>query len=117
LCSILRFQNFCVWVSKTKNQCRFSKCFFKLGFSDLGLNHNKNNARFKVKVEWGIGGLKSKWRRLMKRFDSTKQKYNHLFRARTFLTNFLHRHHQNFMIEVIGEHQDNPAKHEWDGNY
>ncbi len=53
----------------------------------------------------------------MKRFDSTKQKYNHLFRARTFLTNFLHRHHQNFMIEVIGEHQDNPAKHEWDGNY
>jgi hypothetical protein len=39
----------------------------------LDLNHNKNNAFFKVKVEWGIGGLKAKWRRLMKRFDSTKK--------------------------------------------
>jgi hypothetical protein len=41
----------------------------ELGFSNLGLNHNKNNASFKVRVEWGIGGLKSKWRRLMKIFD------------------------------------------------
>jgi hypothetical protein len=27
---------------------------------------------FEVRVEWGIGGLKSKWRRMMKIFDSTK---------------------------------------------
>jgi len=53
----------------------------------------------------------------MKQFDSTKQKYNHLLRAITLLTNFLHRHHQNFTIEIIGDHQDNPAEHEWDGNY
>jgi hypothetical protein len=46
--------------------------FFILRFSNLGLNHNKNNAGFKVKVEWGIKGIKFKWRRLMKRFDSTK---------------------------------------------
>ncbi len=40
-----------------------------LGFSNLGFNHNKNNVDFKVRVEWGIGGLKSKWRSLIKRFD------------------------------------------------
>jgi hypothetical protein len=28
----------------------------ELGFSHLGFNHNKNNASFKVRVEWGIGG-------------------------------------------------------------
>jgi hypothetical protein len=78
---------------KNQKKCNFSKCFFILGFLNLGLNHNKNNASFQVKVEWGIRGLMSKWRRLMKRFDSTKQKYNHLFRATTLLTNFLHRCH------------------------
>jgi len=46
--------------------------FFRLRFLDLGFNHNKNNASFWVRVEWVIGDLKSKWRRLMKRFDSTK---------------------------------------------
>jgi len=102
---------------KTKNQCNFSKCFFKLRFSNLELIHNKNNVSFRVKVEWGIGGLKSKWKRLMKIFDSIKQKYNHLFRATTLLTNFLHRCRQDFMIEIIGEHQANPVEHGWDGNY
>jgi hypothetical protein len=53
----------------------------------------------------------------MKRFDSTKQKYNHLFKAATLLTNFLNRRHQDFTIEIIGEHQDNLAKHGWDGDY
>jgi hypothetical protein len=46
--------------------------FFILRFLDLRFNHNKNNASFRVRLEWGIGGLKSKWRRLMKIFDSTK---------------------------------------------
>jgi hypothetical protein len=102
---------------KTKNQCNFSKCFFRLRFLNLGPNHNKNNASLWVRVEWGIRGLKSKWRMLMKRFDSTKQKYNHLFKATTFLTNFLHSHRQDFTIEIIGEHQDNLAEHGWDGDY
>jgi hypothetical protein len=49
----------------------------------------------------------------MKIFNLTKQEYNHIFRAITLLTNFLHKHHQDFMIKVIGE----LGKHEWDGNY
>lgn len=36
---------------------------------------NKLHARHQVKVEWGIGGLKQKFRRLMKRFHSTCPNY------------------------------------------
>jgi len=47
------------------------------------------NVGFQVRREWGIGGLKSKWKRLMKHFDSTKEKNSHLFKATTLLANFL----------------------------
>jgi len=53
----------------------------------------------------------------MKIFNSTKQKYNHLFKVATLLTNFLHKCCQDFTIKVIGEHQDNPAEHGWNGDY
>ena len=43
--------------------------------------YNKMHAKYRVRVEWGISGLKSKFGRLMKCFDATKPKYNHLFRA------------------------------------
>jgi hypothetical protein len=32
--------------------------------------YNKKHVGFRVQVEWGIGGLKRKWRSFMKRFDS-----------------------------------------------
>jgi hypothetical protein len=47
----------------------------------------------------------------MKRFDSTKDKYNHLFKTITLLTNFLHMHRQNFTFEICGEHLNDPSKH------
>jgi hypothetical protein len=50
----------------------------------------------------GDGGLKRKWRLLMKRLDSTKLKYTHLFKAATIYTNVLHRHIMDFTFEVIG---------------
>jgi hypothetical protein len=68
-------------------------------------------------MEWSIGGLKSKWRRPMKHFDSTKEKYNHLLRTIVLLINFLHKHRQDFIIEVICEHHNDPTKHGWDGDY
>ncbi len=44
--------------------------------------YNKMHASFRVQVKWGIGGLKRKWRCFIaKKFDSTKQKYSHLFQA------------------------------------
>jgi hypothetical protein len=33
--------------------------------------YNKMHARFKMQVEWRIGGVNRKWRYVMKRFDST----------------------------------------------
>ncbi len=72
---------------------------------------------FQVRMQWGISGLKSKWRRLMKHFDSTKEKYSHLFITIALLTNFLHKHYQDFTIEVICEHHNDLAKHGWDGDY
>jgi hypothetical protein len=32
--------------------------------------YNKKHVGCRVQVEWGIGGLKRKWRSFMKRFDS-----------------------------------------------
>jgi hypothetical protein len=40
----------------------------------------------------------------MKIFDSTKLKYNPLFKVVTLLTNFLHRHHMDLTNKVINEH-------------
>jgi hypothetical protein len=37
----------------------------------------------------------------MKHFDSTKEKYNHIFKGAILLINFLHMHHPNFTLESI----------------
>lgn len=47
----------------------------------------------------------------MKHFNSTKEKYSHLFRVVALLINFLHKYHENFTFEVIGEHHNDPTKH------
>jgi hypothetical protein len=62
-------------------------------------------------MEWAIGGFKCKWRKLTKRFDFTKEKYNNLFQITTLLINFLHKHQHDFTFEVINEHLNDPAKH------
>jgi hypothetical protein len=63
-----------------------------------------------------IGGLKRKWRWLMKRFDSTKPKYTILLKTKVIFTNFLHRHRMDFTF-VIDEHLPNRANHEWDEDF
>lgn len=47
---------------------------------DLGVmrTYNKTHARYKMQMEWGIGGLKWKWKILMKHFNSTKKKVQSL---------------------------------------
>lgn len=45
--------------------------------------YNKMHADYCVKVEWDIGGLKRKFKRMMRRFDATKPKYNLLFKVVT----------------------------------
>jgi hypothetical protein len=50
--------------------------------------YNRMHAGFRFRVEWGIGGLKRKWKRFMKRFDSKQPKFPHLFQAGCVMTNF-----------------------------
>ncbi len=65
--------------------------------------YNKMHVGYRVKVEWGIRGLKWKWKQFMKHFNSTKSKYYHLFRVATIFTNFLHKHWMDFTYKIIGE--------------
>ena len=49
-----------------------------LNVDDLALKfYNKMHTIYYVQVDWDIDGLKMKWQQLMKKFDCTKQKYNH----------------------------------------
>jgi len=72
----------------------------KIGKLEVGSNtnqyaveaYNTMHMGYKVRMEWKIGGLKRKWKRLMKIFDSIKPKYKHLFKVITIFTNFLCRH-------------------------
>lgn len=66
----------------------------------LARSFNKMHAGYRVKVEWGIGGLQMKWRRLQKCFDLVKPKFSITFTTAALLTNFLHRRRQD-MREVI----------------
>jgi hypothetical protein len=59
-------------------------------------------------VEWGIGGLKRKWKHdLMKRFDSTIPKYTHMFQVIVILSIVLHMRHMDLTFEVVGEQNPN----------
>ena len=69
--------------------------------------YNKKHAGKHVNLEWGIGGLKRKWHRLMILYDSTKSKYNTLFQSVALLTNFLHRRQLDYTTEVLENQNKN----------
>jgi hypothetical protein len=71
------------------------------------------HVRYKLKVEWGIGGLKQKWKRLMKCFYFTKENYNYLCQEIIIFTHFLHRHHLNFTYEIIGNQIKDPTYNDY----
>jgi len=61
---------------------------------------NSMHAGYRVQVEWGIGGLKRKWRRLMKKTDMKHDKFPHLFRSAAIMTNFLQRRRNDMTAGV-----------------
>jgi hypothetical protein len=71
--------------------------------------YNKMHVGYRVKVEWGIGGLKWKWRQLMKHFNSTKSKHYHLFHVGAILKHFLHKYQMDFTYESIGGQIEDPV--------
>jgi hypothetical protein len=74
---------------------------------DVVQTYNKMHVGFKVQVEWGISGVKRKWRCFMKRFDSTQSKFTHLFQIAITFVNFLQRRRMDLAYEVIGEQNPN----------
>jgi hypothetical protein len=49
----------------------------------------------------------------MKRFNSTKPKFNHLFQFATLFIDFLHRDRRVITYEMIVKHLVNLAHHIW----
>ena len=78
---------------------------------------NKMHAAYRIQVEWGIGGLKQKWRRLMKRFDNRRPRFGLFFEAATELTNFLHHRRMNFDQVVPKEQEENEDEYGWAGDF
>lgn len=79
--------------------------------------YNKMHSRCNIVVEWGIRGLKRKWRCLMKRYDCTRDKYMQLVYVVALLTNFIQRRRKVLGFEVVGEPHNGPDHHKWDGDY
>ena len=79
--------------------------------------YNKMHTGYKVRVEWGIGGLKQQWRRLMKRFDATKPKFHHLFRSAAIFTNFLHRRRKDLSFAIVGPRNPGAGEGGWKGDF
>jgi DDE superfamily endonuclease len=59
---------------------------------------NRRHAAERVKVEWGIGGLKIRFRRLLTNCPSRRGSFAPVFTACCILTNFIHRNRMDFSI-------------------
>lgn len=57
----------------------------------------------RIKVEWGIGGLKMKWRVLQGCFRRRRKLFGVIFRTCCILTNFLHRRRKDMSIIIDGD--------------
>ena len=74
--------------------------------------YNKRHAGKRIAVEWGIGGLKMKWKILRGTFSMRRWKFSNVFRCCCILTNFIHRRRKNYGIDDLG---DVPGG-AWDGD-
>jgi hypothetical protein len=67
---------------------------------------NRRHSHRKIKVEWGIGGVKNKWRRFLDVCPSRRRNFEAVFDACCRLTNFIHRSRQDFSVVDLGEADD-----------
>ena len=64
---------------------------------------NRRHAGERVRVEWGIGGIKNKWRRFLKTFPNRRWTFELSFKAAALLTNFIHRRRMIYGVELVGQ--------------
>ena len=76
------------------------------------------HAGYRIQVEWGIGGMKRKFKRMMKVFDARKMKFPIMLRAAAILTNFIHRRRLDFSIVAGDDREDDYDDNFcWGGDY
>ena len=79
--------------------------------------YSKMHVGYRMHVEWGIGGLKQKWCRLMKRYDATLPKYDDFFTSCCLMKNFIYRWRISDLEKIIGGCNNDVNAHGWDGDY
>jgi hypothetical protein len=67
---------------------------------------NKHHAGIRIQVEWGIGGLKNRFKKFLGVMPNRQKKFAIMFKAAAILTNFVHRRRQDFHIEELGIMQE-----------
>jgi hypothetical protein len=63
---------------------------------------NKHHAGLRIQVEWGIGGLKNRFKKFLGITPNRQKKFSTMFAAAATLTNFVHRRRQDFNIAELG---------------
>jgi hypothetical protein len=66
---------------------------------------NRRLAARRVQVEWGIGGLKNRFRRFLSWCPSRRSLFAPMFEACCRLTNFIHRSRMEFSIMDVGHNE------------
>jgi hypothetical protein len=55
------------------------------------ITFNRRHSHRRIKIEWGIGGVKNRWRRFLDVCPSSRWNFKAVFVACCRLTNFIHR--------------------------
>jgi hypothetical protein len=74
---------------------------------------NRRHAAERIKVEWGIGGLKTRFRRLLTNCPTRRASFSSMFTTCCILTNFIHRNRKEFTIVSTAESQGEMASEEY----
>jgi DDE superfamily endonuclease len=78
---------------------------------------NRRHAAERIKVEWGIGGLKIRFRRLLTNCTSRRGSFASMFNACCILTNFIHRNRIEFsIINADGSPGDSGLEEQFNAN-
>lgn len=64
--------------------------------------YNSRHAAQRVRVEWGIGGIKNKFRRFLGCCPNRRRYFRTMFNAAAIMTNFIHRRRMDMNMEVVG---------------
>jgi hypothetical protein len=64
---------------------------------------NKRHSKRRIKVEWGIGAIKNRWRRFLDTCPNRRRTFQPVFEACCRLTNVVHRQRKDLSIVDLGE--------------